>query len=127
VIPSDWTRGPAKWGAVVILGAACIGGLAWSVLKGLTPWRSSATMLIPTVKPSNPPPSAPTLAAIKININTANRTELELLPSVGPALADRIILERERIGLFKRIEDLGRVKGIGPKTIEKLRPLIRLE
>ena len=49
----------------------------------------------------------------KMNINTAEQTELETLPGIGPSLAQRIIEYRETNGDFKKIEDLQNVKGIG--------------
>jgi competence protein ComEA len=67
------------------------------------------------------------LAAVKVNINTADRAELELLPGIGRALAGRILDERVRVGRFGRVEDLGRVKGIGGKLIERLRERVTLE
>ncbi len=63
----------------------------------------------------------------KININTATKTEFEKLPNIGPKKAERIIKYRLEHGDFKRIEDLVKVKGIGKKTLEKLRPHITLE
>ena len=62
-----------------------------------------------------------------LNINTATQKELEFLPTVGPGRAKIIIDYREKKGKFKSIEELERIKGIGPATIEKLRPLIILE
>lgn len=84
------------------------------------------TVVAPT-RPTDPPTSATGSIEAKININTASQAELELLPGVGPALAMRIIEERQRGGAFKRVEDLGRVRGIGPKTIEQLRKHVRVE
>ena len=49
----------------------------------------------------------------KVNINTANQSELDSLPGIGPSLAERIIEYREENGNFKNIEDLQNVKGIG--------------
>lgn len=49
----------------------------------------------------------------KVNINTAEQTELETLPGIGPSLAQRIIEYRETNGNFQKIEDLQNVKGIG--------------
>lgn len=59
-----------------------------------------------------------------ININTATQAELELLPGIGPVLASAIIARREDVGPFRRIEELQDVSGIGPKTFEKLAPLV---
>jgi competence protein ComEA len=57
----------------------------------------------------------------RINVNTASAIELESLPGVGPATASQIIREREANGPFSSIDDLTRVSGIGPATVEKLR------
>ena len=63
---------------------------------------------------------------ITININTAGKDELVLLPNVGPVTAERIIRYREDYGLFDSIDDLTRAKGIGPKTLEKLKAFVIL-
>lgn len=65
------------------------------------------------------PPSQP--ADGRVNINTATAAELEKLPGIGPAKAQAIVRDREQNGLFRRVEDLARVSGIGPKTVENLR------
>lgn len=62
-----------------------------------------------------------------LNINTASKKDLTYLPTVGPGRADIIIEYRNKKGNFKKLEDLERIKGIGPATIEKLRPLIIFE
>lgn len=63
----------------------------------------------------------------EVNVNTANVDELCALTGVGPALAQRIIDERETNGLFAYGEDLLAVKGIGQKTLDRLAGQYRLD
>lgn len=59
-----------------------------------------------------------------VNINTASVQELQFLPRVGPSLAQRIVAFREKNGPFKTAEELMRVKGVGEKTFDLLRPYV---
>ena len=59
--------------------------------------------------------------AAVVNLNAATVAELETLPGIGPALAQRIISYREQHGGFRRVEDLLEVPGIGPKKFEELK------
>lgn len=61
-----------------------------------------------------------------IDLNTATREQLDTLPRVGPAMADRIIEWRETNGRFTSIDDLQSVPGIGDKMIAALRDLVRV-
>lgn len=65
-------------------------------------------------------------AAEAIDLNTATQEELESLPGIGPVLAQRIIEYRQDIGKFKTKEQIKNVKGIGDKTYEQLRNLIKV-
>ena len=58
----------------------------------------------------------------QVNINTASAKELQLLPRIGPALAQRIVDFRVANGPFKAAEELARVKGIGEKKFAVLEP-----
>lgn len=62
----------------------------------------------------------------RININTADASELESLPRIGPKIAQRIIDYRKENDNFKTIEELKNVKGIGPKTFKHLREFITI-
>ena len=59
-----------------------------------------------------------------VNVNTASSVVLQTLPGIGPKKAEAIIDYRTVHGAFKTVDDLILVKGIGPKTLEKLRPLV---
>jgi len=63
----------------------------------------------------------------KININKAGMDELVSLPYIGEVKAKAIIEYRNLYGPFKSIDELNNIKGIGPKTIERLRPLITVD
>lgn len=181
----DWTTGPAKWAAVIVLGTASLAGMAWSIFfrepvpivaprpqpvaLATIPTPGPAATPVPAAPapvpaaqlpvvpqpPAQPPTSpaqstqapaaapqpevqsppastavpsaAPPPRPARINLNTATAAELELLPGIGPVVAARIIDHRTKNGPFKTITALDAVKGIGPKTIESLRPLVTVE
>lgn len=59
-----------------------------------------------------------------VNLNTADAEQLQLLPRIGPALAERIIDYREANGDFRSPDELVAVKGIGATSLETLRPYL---
>jgi competence protein ComEA len=79
-------------------------------------------------------PNAPSVAGATsvppagvVNINTASEDELTRLPGVGPSKATAIVAFRTRHGKFARIDDLGRVKGFGRKSLLRLKPNLTVE
>ncbi|BAC13937.1 late competence protein (DNA binding and uptake) [Oceanobacillus iheyensis HTE831] len=62
----------------------------------------------------------------KIRINYASVQEIEQLPGIGPSKAETIFQYREENGLFRELEDLLNISGIGEKTIESLRDYIQI-
>lgn len=139
----DWAAGPAKWAAVIVLGAASMAGMAWSIFA-----RQPRPLIVPgaAAAPQNEPPAsagaaepagtprgaAPVTigapeASRSINLNTASAAELELLPGIGPALAARIVEHRREHGPFASVEELDLVRGIGPRTLEAIRPLVTVK
>ena len=62
-----------------------------------------------------------------VYLNHASVDELRRLPGVGPKRAEAILVLRQRLGRFQRVEDLLRVKGVGRGAVKKWRPLVRLD
>ena len=96
---------------------------------------------IPRLGETNPPPpvqggsdnseapdkdgsAAPGSPTGLIDLNTATLEQLDTLPGIGPAIAQRIIDYREKVGKFTRIEDITEVSGIGEATFAKIKDLI---
>lgn len=76
--------------------------------------------------PKNPAGERAALRPLKIDINSASILELQLLPRVGPRTAERIAAFREAYGSFRSIDELLSVAGIGPKTLEQIRPHVHV-
>ena len=66
-------------------------------------------------------------AVATVNINSATVKELENLPGIGKATAENIVAYRTANGPFKTRDDLLKVKGVGNKTLEKVRQLIAVQ
>lgn len=134
MVVTDWTSRPAKWAAVLFLGAVAGSGVGWSVWRGGTVVVPGRVVEERVNRAGGAVNEREVGEASKagdglgrgIDVNTAGQAELELLPGIGPALARRIIEDREANGAFERVEDLDRVSGIGPKTVERLRGLVRV-
>jgi len=81
-----------------------------------------------------PPPVAVSTSAVakapatpaRVNVNTGTVTQFDALPNVTPTVAKNIVDYRSKNGPFKKLEDLDKVSGIGPATLEKLRPYLTL-
>ena len=83
------------------------------------PVRSEPTKQTETKKSSG---STEKKVTFPVNINTASKKELDALPGIGETLAQRIIDYRSANGPFSTVDELTKVKGIGEKTLEKLKP-----
>jgi competence protein ComEA len=89
---------------------------------GLLAYRTYSPRL--TARPTDEVPIS--TAARPIDLNTAERVELLQLPGVGPNLADAILSHRTANGRFDAVDDLNAVPGVGAKTLDKLRPFVRV-
>jgi competence protein ComEA len=120
-IPAATTAGAAPASAAPAAAApAATPVLGPAVAVPATPAVSATAPAPPAGGESagTPAPAGP------VNLNTASAAELERLPGIGPALAGRIVADRERNGPFQRVEDLARVPGIGPAIVARVRPLV---
>ena len=107
----------------MLLGVAV---LAIAVMAGQTmrwPNPSIETESHDTLSPATNvqlPPGTSDKPLLRIDLNTASKRELALMPRVGPVLATRIVANREQHGRFESLQDLSRVHGVGEKTIDQL-------
>jgi hypothetical protein len=76
--------------------------------------------------PQAPPPRAagPRRPSAPLDPNTCHPDSLELLPGIGPALAKRIVAARQEGVHFARARDLQVIRGIGPRSVERLTPYL---
>lgn len=73
-------------------------------------------------------PSKPKIAeGIVIDLNVAGVNDLTSIPGVGRVTAERIFEYRRSNGKFRSVEELSKVKGIGTKKLEKIRPFVKAE
>lgn len=84
----------------------------------------AATNVTATAKPITVEPVEPVVQDGKVNVNTASNKDLMDLPGIGEKKAQAIIDYRSSVGAFHSLSDLGKVKGIGTKMLEKLKPLV---
>ena len=92
------------------------------------PTVPSVTVASSPPQPTMSPPTTPSVtlsveAESKININTANQSELETLPGIGPSKAQDIIENRP----YSSIEGIKKVPGIGEATFQKIKDLITVD
>ncbi|MBW6458241.1 MAG: helix-hairpin-helix domain-containing protein [FCB group bacterium] len=111
---------------VLILLAGALWFLVRAVIKKQRPLRSSDVRTETSFVREDEQRTESKLPAEPVNINTAGLMEIEALPNIGMGKAKDIIDHRDKNGPFRSLEELTKVKGIGEKTLEKLKPFITL-
>ncbi|GMA39251.1 ComEA family DNA-binding protein [Mobilicoccus caccae] len=90
------------------------------------PDKAGAPIPINTLAPPSAAAGVPAGPQPLVDLNAADQPTLESLPGVGPVMAARIIEWRTANGRFTAVDQLGEVKGVGEKTLEALRPRVRV-
>ena len=111
--PRPWIR-VRDQGSLLIL-AACALVMTWSY------WRYYGGQQGSLVDVDR---AIPLEARFQVDVNRADWPEMLLLPGLGKTLARRILSERQQHGPFRDLDELVRVPGIGPKTLERIRPYL---
>jgi competence protein ComEA len=123
--------------------AATVAAIGVLVASAGGTWSAAAAAPSSLVASAQPPPAPPAPGhdgephagkksshkelTGKLNLNTATEDQLMLLPTVGPAKAERIVAWRKKNGAFKRTADLRHVKGFGYRTFKKLEPYLDIK
>lgn len=112
--PRPWLRRADQFGVAALVLAGFAGVCAWWFANG---GHRGALIDIERAERRH--------ARFEVDLNSAEWPELAQVPGIGEALARRIVESRETEGAFLDHDDLERVRGIGPRTIERMRPYLR--
>jgi competence protein ComEA len=112
--------------AIGVLGVL-VAGLSLAALAAQQPPPAAPAGVASTRAPS---PTSAALRALRdgarIDLNRAQPGDLELLPGLGPKLARRIVEHRRVHGAFRTSDELLQVHAIGPRTLQRLKPLLEV-
>lgn len=99
--------------AAVLLALSLAALAGWSIAQG--GWRGELVDI---------DLAEPIAIAFQLDVNAADWPELAVLPNIGESLAKRIVEDRALHGPFRDVADLRRVRGIGPKTLDGMKPYL---
>lgn len=99
---------------------AVLAAVAIVVISAWCGWQGTGASRL--VEIDDAPRRAPVFL---VDVNAADEEELAQLPGVGPTIAERIVHSRADEGPYASIDDLLRVRGVGPKTLDRVRPFIK--
>jgi comEA protein len=115
---------------ILVIALILLVGALWFlfrvVIKKQRPIRASDVKTETSFNREDEQRSESKLPAEPVNINTAGLMEIEALPNIGMSKAKDILEYRDKNGPFRSLDDLTKIKGIGEKTLEKIKPFITL-
>ncbi len=103
-----------------LIGGAC---LLWICSLPKSP-RNEGSIVVEPIEINESISQKRLLTGNRVNLNEATATELTSLPGIGPSLAEKIVRTREKEGPFVAVDSLARIKGIGTKKLEKIKPWV---
>lgn len=116
---------------ILIIALVLMTGALWSLLRTVVkkqqPLSSGDIRMESAFQREDEQRSESNLPLKPVDINTAGLMEFEGLPYIGLEKAKAIIAYREEHGSFSSVDELTRIKGIGPATVDKLKPFITLQ
>ena len=122
--PQDTSQEPLEAGDSVRFSIP----LAWSVLLGLLfVLMLLRAAIAPRWSAGQEAGGWAASPAFVVDVNTASQAELQALPEIGSSLAERIVQYRQTHGRFESVEAMQAVRGLGPKTLEQLRPMLSVD
>lgn len=113
--------------ALLFLAGALLTGTSLAVVDYYHPSSLKEFAVVPRAIPIPEPVATPRIDSGPVRLNAATADQLQQLPAIGPQTAARILQYRRKHGRFKSVEELQKVRGIGARTLEKLRPFVALD
>jgi competence protein ComEA len=113
--------------ALLFLTGALLTGTGLAVVDYYRPSSLEEFAVVPRAIPVPQPVAVALVDSGRVALNAATLEQLQQLPSIGPRMAARILQYRQENGPFESLDQLRRVRGIGARVLEKLRPLVALD
>ncbi len=103
-----------------LAGVDSVPGVGPAMLAGIAPHLALPPAPVALMRAPHSAPE-PAATGATIDLNTATAAEMDALPGIGPALAERVVAHRAQHGRFRSVDELEKVPGIGPSLVARVR------